>query len=40
MITGAGPAFEAKWLAKRSASIVAEVTITLRSGRRGSSCFR
>ncbi len=32
---GASP----KWLAKRSGSIVAEVMITLRSGRRGSSCL-
>ena len=34
-ITGAGPSADAKCCAKRSASIVAEVTITFRSGRRG-----
>ena len=30
----------AKWFANRTGSIVAEVTTTLRSGRRGSSCLR
>ena len=35
MITGAGPWREAKCCAKRSASMVAEVTTIFRSGRRG-----
>ena len=39
-ITGAGCRSAPKWRAKRSASSVAEVTITFRSGRCGSSCFR
>ena len=34
-ITGAGPLAEAKCCAKRSASMVAEVTTIFRSGRRG-----
>ena len=40
MITGAGPSLPAKCAAKRSASIVAEVTTSFRSGRLGSSCRR
>ena len=39
-ITGAGPRAEAKCAAKRSASMVADVTTILRSGRRGSRAFR
>ncbi len=39
-MTGAGRSGVPKWRAKRSASSVAEVTITLRSGRRGRSSFR
>ena len=39
-ITGAGPFADAKCFAKRSASMVAEVTITFRSGRRGRICRR
>ena len=39
-MTGAGWPSDPKWRAKRSASSVAEVTITLRSGRRGRSSFR
>ena len=39
-ITGAGPWAAAKCAAKRSASMVAEVTTIFRSGRRGSSAFR
>ena len=40
MITGAGPWRPAKWRAKRSASMVAEVTTIFRSGRRGRICRR
>ena len=35
MMTGAGPVLEAKCCAKRSASMVADVTTTFKSGRRG-----
>ena len=35
-----GPRQPAKWAAKRSVSMVADVMMTLRSGRRGSSCAR
>lgn len=38
--TGAGTPSEAKWVAKRCRSMVAEVTMSLRSGRRGSSRLR
>ena len=40
MMTGAGPLRDAKCLAKRSASMVAEVTTILRSGLRGKICRR
>ena len=39
-ITGAGFPFALKCCEKRSASMVAEVMMTFRSGRRGSSCLR
>ena len=39
-ITGAGMPACSKCCAKRSASIVAEVMMSFRSGRRGSNCFR
>jgi len=39
-MTGAGFSGVPKWRAKRSASIVADVMMIFRSGRRGRSCFR